>query len=263
MRRSINFLVSSDPENGAIQISADGSQFTVQLENVFEIPPQAREASLEVMNATVWWNVPNISAALGNNKFYFEYATNPYVVTIPDGLYSVVDLNSTLNREVGNATGVFDMFTLTGDGPTQKILLFINYTTVQIDFTPIDTFRDLLGFNSQLIPDPNPTTGLFNVLGDNVAAFNSIEYFLLHSDLVRRGLQINHVYDNVIARVPINTTPGSQIIYEPYNPDQLDILDEAGQRWHHMRFWLTDNLRRSVDTRGETWSVNIRISYTV
>ena len=55
---SIPILVSSDPAAGAINISADGSQFEVTTDEPIIIPEESTNCELFVSSASVWNVIP-------------------------------------------------------------------------------------------------------------------------------------------------------------------------------------------------------------
>lgn len=246
---------------GAVNKSTLGSTFEIRLEQPILLPNDILTCSIQIDEATVWWTIPNISVSEGNNKFYLEHLAINYVITIPNGLYSVNDLNNALDREIVAATGLSGLISLEPDNATQKVVITINQAGTQIDFTLTDTFRDLLGFNSQLVPAV-VSVGVFIQLGDNVAAFNSIEYFLLHSDIVTQGLRTNNTYSQTIAQILIDVAPGSQIVSREFNPPKSDALELSGQTIDRIRFWLTDQNNVLVDTNNEDFSCRMVLQYT-
>ena len=259
----IPIIASSDPNNGAENVSSDGSSFDIRLEDPLFFPDNLETCYVTTEDSTVWWTVPNISALLGNNMFYIEYNAVNYMITLPDGLYALSDLNNALDREITSATGVAGLINLEADNATQKVSITLNVATIQIDFTQNDTFRDILGFNSQLIPDPNPSVGSYTMLGNNVASFNSIEYFVLHSDIVPQGIRQNNSFTQVIAKIPINVSPGSQIVFTPFNPPKVPAHNLRGSTIDRIRFWLTDQNNNLVNTNTETYSCRLNIKYTL
>lgn len=258
----IPIIVSSSSAAGAVNKSDDGSTFEILLEDPIQIPNAVSSVTVQVDEATIWWTTPNISIDLNNNKFYILHLTVDYIVTIPDGLYSLTDLNNTLNREMEMEIGVAGLVTFEADNPTQKVNISINQAGTQISFTQANTFRDLIGFNSQVIPSTGITTGVFNQIGDNVAAFNSIEYFLIHSDITTRGIRVNNKYSQTIAQVLIDVNPGSQIVSRPFNPPKSPAWELKGAIRNRIRFWLTDQADNLINTNGEDWSARIIIKYT-
>lgn len=260
IEHEIPIIASSSFEAGALNKSADGSMFEIILEDPIRIPNGMSSVSVQVQEASVWWTIPNISVALGNNKYYVEHLTVPYVVTVPDGLYSLSDLNTTLDRELETLSGFAGLVTFESDNPTQKVNIQINQAGTRIDFQPADTPRDILGFDSQLVP-VLVTTGVFHQLGDNVAAFNTIDYFLLHSDLITKGIRVNNNYYQTIAQILIDVEPGSQIISRPFNPPKSPAWELMGSIRNRIKFWLTDQNNNPVNTNTEDFSCRLVIKY--
>lgn len=258
----IPIIASSSVDAGAKNKSSDGSTFEIRLSNPIKLSRHVKTCTVQVDEATIWWTIPNISAALGNNKFYIEYQTNDYEVTIPDGLYSLSDLDTALDRELNDTVGTGGLITLEADNATQKVNFIIEVADVQVDFTQADTFRDLLGLDAQLIPNGGPSgAGGFNILGDNIANLNTISYFLLHSDLVSEGIRVNNTYSQTIAQILIDVKPGSQIISREFNPPKSDGSNLIGSITDKIKFWLTDQDNNLVNTNGDDYGCRVVIKY--
>ena len=271
----ISMIVSSDPQAGAINVSPDGSQFEIQLDDSgVSIPKDALNVNVAVEEATVWWTVPNIITGV-NDKFYVfgDDDTLPvpvpqlFVVQIPQGLYDLPGLNSAIEtglealgaRTFDATNSPLPLISLSPDTATQKVLLRFNYTNVYVDFQPNDTPREILGFDA-LQYGAYPAAPI-NILAPNVAAFNQINYFLIHSDLVNKGIRFNNSYNQTISQVLIDVAPGSQIVSTPFNPAKSNAQELAGSNRTNLRFWLTDDKQRPVDTNGEYYSARIVIHY--
>ena len=260
----ISMIVSSDPINGATNVSSDGSYFEVQLQDGLNIPKDALNVNISVEEATIWWSVPNVITG-ENDKMYItgpdtaDVITN-YVITLPQGLYDLSGINAAIARELEIAGAKIDpdpLITLSPDEATQRVQIRFNYATVSIDFTPNDTFRTILGFNSQVYtPVPNNP-----VLAPNVAAFNRVNYFLIHSDLTNKGIRFNNNYNQTIGQVLIDVAPGSQIVSRPFNPARINAQELAGSSRTNLRFWITDDEDRRVNTNNEYWSARVVIHY--
>ena len=230
--------VSSDVNAGAQNLSDDNALFEINLEQGIRIPRDAKNLSVRVDEATVWNNVFNISTVLGNTQLYvLENGVNR-VVTIPNGSYSVNSLSQTIDREYVALGGSTGLIILQGDQPTQRVEITLDGTIAgtgaQLDFTPADTFRDVIGFTAILVPAV-PTTTLLQQLGANEAAFNVIEFFQIHAD-IGQGIRINNTYTQVISRVNITKPPGSQIVSEPFNPAKSDADSLIGTLRKHFVF---------------------------
>jgi hypothetical protein len=264
----ISLLASSDPEAGAINRSADGSQFEIQLEDALRIPQKAVNITLDVEEATVWWSVPNIITG-ENDKMYITApdtldVLTPYTITIPQGLYDLTALNQAILRELENAGAKINptpVIGLSPDDATQKVELRFNYVGIQVDFTQPDTPRVILGFNSQVI-GPNvvaPQT----YLADNTAAFNQVNYFLIHSDLTNKGIRFNNSYSQTVSQVLIDVPPGSQIVSKPFNPAKINSPELKGASRTNIRFWLTDDRNRPVNTNNEFFTCRVAIKFLI
>jgi len=185
-----------------------------------------------------------------------------FILTIPQGLYDLGGLNQAILRELENKNAVIDpnpLIILTADEPTQKVELRFNYSSVEVDFTYPNSFNEILGFNSSIY-GPYSITPV-NILAPEIAKFNQVNYFLIHSDLVNKGIRFNNTYNQTISQVLIDVPPGSQIVSKPFNPAKSDADELRGVNKTMMRFWLTDENNLRVDTNGEYWSSRVVISY--
>lgn len=265
VQEEISMIFSSDPQSGARNLSSDGSSFEIQLEDGLTIPRDSVNCTVSVESATVWNSVPNIITNV-NDKMY---VTGPdssdvlqtFIITIPQGLYDLPSLNEAVLRELENQgakTNPLPLISLSADDATQKVELRVNYTTVGVDFTQPQTPREILGFISIFVYVTSaPTT----VLAQNVAGFNTVNYFLLHSDITNKGLRFNNDFNQTIAQVLIDVRPGSQIVYQPFNPAKIPCPELIGTNRKNLRFWLTDDRNRLVNTNSEYYSLRLVIRY--
>ena len=81
--------------------------------------------------------------------------------------------------------------------------------------------------------------------------------------MVHNGLSIGGSYQNIMAKVLIDVSPNSQILYRPANPAIFNNDELAGTNRRSFRFSLLDDSLKPVNTRGEYWSGHIRITYQV
>lgn len=264
----INMIVSSDPATGAINRSADGSRFEILLEDAVKVPPEAENITVSVEQATVWWVVPNILMGV-NDKMYIlapnvaNVLTN-YTLTIPQGLYDLPGLNQAILRDLSNQGAKISPSAVIGlspDDATGKVEMKLFYAGSQVDFTGLNTFREILGFDAAIVGPVvvAPTS----YIAQSVAGFNTINYFLIHSDLVNRGIRFNNNYSQTISQVLIDVPPGSQITSTPFNPARTQAPELKGVMRTNLRFWLTDDRDRVVNTNGEYWSARLVIRYLV
>lgn len=260
VKKETTISFSSDTLNGALNRSADGSRFSVQLDYGSFIPSKAVYATAEVIGARVWNVSPNVSAAKGNNTFTI-ISTDPLFTTlsivIPNGLYGVGELGALISREVSNAGYDSDLIMLDSDDSTNKVIITIKYAGYQVDFTAANSPTSILGFDARLIPlAPSAADGL-SFTGDHIAAFNQINAYQIRSDLVGLGIQTNARSNGVICNIPISSKAGSQIIYNPFNPSRFNCDELIGFTKNVLTFELTSETGISADTNGESYAFDL------
>ena len=266
IEEEINMLVTSDPNQGAVSRSPDGSSFSIQLDEALAIPKEARNVSATVMQSTVWWVIPNLIEGV-NDTFYItapntaDVLTN-YIFPITQGLYDLNALNTAVQRELQNLGAKISpnpVISFAPDDATQRVQMTFNYPNMSVDFTQPQTFREILGFDPLVYQ--NLLVSPLTILAPNVAAFNTVNYFLIHSDLTYRGIRFNNNWNQTIAQVLIDVPPGSQIVSSPFNPAKVNCQELAGTKRTRLRFWLTDDQDRPVNTNGEYWTARIAIRF--
>lgn len=204
----------------------------------------------------------NLNPSTGSFSRLRNDVVQNYAITIPNGLYDLNGLDQSILRELENAGAKNDpnvLFSLSPDEATNKVEIRFNYDSVSIDFTQPNTFREILGFNSQVV-GPYATVPR-NILADNVAAFNQVNYFIIHSDLTNSGIRFNNQYDQAVAQVLIDVAPGSQIVSTPYNPPRIMVDELVNTKRDLIRMWLTDDKNRRINTNSENWSCRLLIKY--
>ena len=261
----IPLILSSNPANGATQITKNGSRFTVVFSRPLLVPKEAISCWITCENATVIFNTPNIILDTNDTiRVMFDdgIIMATYDITIPAGLYDLDHLNATLSQQLSNAGALSDAVVLLPDTATSKVV--IKYRQFyQIDWTFGNNFRELLGFDSRIAPVGGfAATDNFYEPGDNIARLNTILYYLIHSDLVSgHGLRVNGNFEDTLLQVPIDVSAGSQISYEPQNLQSLPAPNLIGQSLRELHVWLTDDQNNFVDTLGEFWSIRLNIHY--
>ena len=273
IEKQLSYIFSSNPANGARNVSVDGSQFSVQLDEPISIPAEAISATLECQSSQIWWVVPQISEQLGNNTFYLHSEYIPtdrtlpgeypdYTIKIPDGLYSLEGLGTAPSREFVNLGLPTNLVTITGDQSTQRVIVTFNSDDpTWIDFIQPNTFREILGFDARLVPRVHPQLNGYSELSDDPANFNQISSFLISTDLISNGIPVNNISSGVVANVLIDVKSGSLINYTPVISVKTDASELIGKSKNFFSFRLTDQDRRTVDTNDEYYSLTVIIRY--
>lgn len=212
----------------------------------------------------------NVSGLLEQNlpatsDSFSRIISNPvdtYDVVIPTGLYDVSGLNNAIQtglENLGARTAPYPLLSVSGDDSTNRVVMRFNYTNVSCEFKSNSPYA-IMGFLNNTTYGVYPTAPI-NIMADNVAAFNQINYFMIHSDLTNEGIRFNNTYNQAISQVLIDVAPGQQIVSTPFNPPKLSVDFLAGTRKQTIRMWLTDDQNRRVNTNTEFWSARIRITY--
>lgn len=263
----LSLLVSSDTTQGATNKSADGAYFEVNLgTDGVKIPAKAFNTTLSVEEAVIWWTVPNFISGQNNSLQIIgpralDAKTTTYNITIPQGLYDLSGFNTAVLRELENAgatTSPEPIVSFLADEATQKVICRLNYLASSVVFIAGSPYG-ILGFNlNQTLSTVAPPQ---NILAPNVANFNTVNYFLIHSSLTSLGIRFNNTYSQTISQVLIDVSPGSQIVSKPFNPAKVPVPELNGENKSNLRFWLTDDKNRYVNTNGENWSCRIVIKW--
>lgn len=211
-------------------------------------------------------------------------------LSIPEGLYNIDQLSAAI-RMVMSENGLTvdeanSFFALDGDNATQLCVVYLNCPVggsafnapyaFEFGVNGENGFEELLGFDNwprppfpgpqrRLIgnyPDPGGN-GTYSFTADSVAAFNRLNYLLLHTDLVPRGIRFNGNFNQIVAQVLVDVGAGQQIVYAPFNPPISDAANLVGAQRTVAQFWLTDDTNQPVNTFGETWSMRLVFKYKI
>jgi len=282
LEQTQSWIFSSDPVNGAVNLNKDGNQFDIYLNEPISIPKNAVSCTLEVVRASVWYVSPNISEEIKNNKLVFEYtpvtlnaASNErkgaepkpkdiiYNYTIPDGLYSISDLNSWLSRKLTEDSLPSDLFVFSAVNSTQKSVITFGYDGCQILFTAPNSINELLGFEPIDVPAAGTSTAGDSYEGENTAALNRLESYLVHCSLAPQGIPVNSKGSNIICEIPItsDSEPGGLLVYTPFNPIKVNCANLIGAPVGTINMRISDQRDRQIDMLSEYWSVTIVLKY--
>lgn len=263
IKRQAPFFFSSDVSTGAINVSQNGSVFSVILDNPISIPNAAVNCEVGIVDAQVWYVNPNISAELKNNIFEFTTTAAPagtYTITLSDGLYSLAELNSAISNAIINLGLPASLFIFSGDDATQSTVITILTSGDSIDFTVANSLKTVLGFASAVYTAPSAN---YNLYSPNSAAFNADNSYLISSDITPVGIPVNSKSFGTLVNIPITAVPGSQILYMPANIVWSDASNLIGQNKQFLNFRLTNQSLTPVNTVGETWQFTLVIRWQI
>lgn len=262
------YFFSSAENLGAQNRTADGHKFQILLDNEIKVPPSAVDCTIEVRSANIWFTSPNIAAEYNNNILHLEYAGSPVVLTIPDGLYSVSELNCTIQRLISREL-VPPSFTTRF---ASNSIAFSTQTSRQRVIVKLIAGLSLLTVGADNVA---PTLGLSSPSGytatydgeyfeaEGIAQLNRINSYLLQGDIVNQGLSINNTYATIMTEIQLSVSPGKLLTYRPYLPYKIDGNHLKYGSKKLITFFLTDEQNRPIDTFGENYSFSVVIKYKV
>ena len=282
IKKQFDILVSSNPVLGANNVRNNGGTFTVNFEdNGLDIPSNAENVSLQVINSELWYNEPNVITGV-NDQLDFGYQDTGGVliestITFDEGLYLVDDIQLALERGVSDlvAAGTLtDTIFKDGklriqfgaDNPRSRVSLDFtidgsNTYGMSCDFSSARSIGKLLGFTNPPLQPITPSATETHFIGDQNPQFNTFNYYLLQSNIVSKGMRIGPTFDTIIAKILVQAKPNSQIMYSPTIPALIDASSLKGSNRRDYTFTLLDDKKNVINTRGEFWSAQIRISY--
>lgn len=236
--------------------SKDGDpSIEVPLQEKLIIPADARNPTVSAVRAAVWNTIPNVLD--GRNILTINKGgTSIVTVTIDRGSYSVSQLAAAISRGLVLAGEASTLLTITGDDATQKVIFTSDVSDTEIIVTGTSPF-EILGLNLGvfLLADAG-----VSYAAPNRAKFNSVNRFQISTNVVGRGLPVNGQYSGVLTTIPITSSSGFQIIYNPTIPSTVAINDMVGTTLQSITAILTDENGQQVFT-GEPWSVEMMIQY--
>ena len=161
----------------------------------------------------------NISAALGNNHFYFSddaLDETKHDITIPDGSYSIGALNDFLLAEQQSLVGQ-QIFALVANYSTAKAgIQFGNVVGWYVHFGAASPYT-LLGFtNGQEVPVGKACTAYYIEYAGAVAAFNNLTALKVAIDLTNDSIA-NGNSSSIVYQTSPTVEPGSTQSDHPAN----------------------------------------------
>lgn len=259
--REISIILDSNPATGAIERTADGSAFSVQLNEPLMIPSNAINPILDVEESAIWYSSPNIfsSGTKQNNGFQIRdlnVGPTNYNLTIPSGLYSVITIQNAMNYAIQQALGITtNVIQLVSNESLGKIEMILA-SGFELDFIAPSSLGPILGFQTGI----TYVSGTVNV-GQFTPVINSVNFYLVQCDLVSDGIRFNNQYRQIIESVLIDVPPRDLIITRPFNPPTIDLSMLAGNPRSKIRVQLLTDSFEPANTDGEYYYIRLAIRW--
>ena len=200
----------------------------------------------------MYYSIPNIDSTNNNFTYSPDGGTNWFTITIPEGSYEVTDIDAAIKLQMED-NDHYDIrnnkyyISVTANFNTLKAVLTLqgNY---QVDFTPTNSIRHVLGFNSAIYTD-------WYQESESVVNIMTISSILINVDIIT-GSYVNGKMQPVIYSFFPNVPPGHKIIETPphlkYLPVTLDTIAS-------IRTYITDQDGKKLNLRGEVVSIRLDI----
>lgn len=265
IQHETSLLFSSDPLVGAESVSADGSSFSTTFDTPFVVPASAMSCSAGVIAASVWNTTPNIGAVYGNNLLSFVTsspgAPGPHVLNFEQGLYSLDALNASIGIKLQNLNLPPDLIQLSPSNATQRVILTLSLAGDQVLIGAAGSVGTILGWPLGSAPIVAPIAG-YSETAPVEAALNRTNSYLVTSDFLTTGLAINGGNRGLLAQIPIDRGPGSQINYRPAQVQWFPAGELIGNPRQSIRLSLTNQDFEPTPTSGDTWSLVLVVKWS-
>jgi hypothetical protein len=189
---------------------------TINLSNPINLSREKR-TMCRALSATIWYDNPNVLTGI-NDLITVTINGTLYTWTLSQGLYSLDDIQETINEFAVNATPALTASTikLAADDATGLISLAVTFTSLTWNFGVNNTlFNNLLGFRNFYTSDSGEWYE-----SAVVASLNNLSAYLFNVSFCNSGYINNNSGQSVAHQVlvPPSQRVGTQIIDIPNNP---------------------------------------------
>ena len=248
----------------ADQRSADGSQFLISFDRALTIPAHAQNCTVKLYNFQGWLTYPNILVGRNDVFSFTDGVPNLYNIVIPQGRYSLSDLEKYVNDHLADTVSFPSnsglSFAFEGVHTNGRIIVKVKKAGWLIHADSNSFINTLFGFDTDI---GFSATIFYAQTSEREATFNSLDHLLLNlpalvaGDVSRNGTQSSSVSPILIGQV----SPGSQFSYQPLV--LLPVSCKTGVSISQLSVSLTDQNGVAVDTAGDFYSARIGIEYTI
>jgi len=205
-----------------------------------------------LLSYSLWYSWYNVSAEIGNNKFYYNNGSLDRVLTIPDGQYGISALNSTIKVLISAVGDNSDNIKIEGNYNTLKVeITQLNGYVVQ--FPSVSSLYKIFGFyvNQVLVAGVNVSSVQPDItLGIDALSINC-------SILDSRYNITNNSTSTSLILLNVNVSPGSSINAVVASPTYLPIA--VSGNINSLQFTITSQDGTEVNLNGENVSLSLHI----
>lgn len=251
----MSILIKLDSQNMKAGDTSDN--FSTYFSPALNLKNDVRDWEFALIQTTMWYNFYNVSASIGNNvlKYSNNSGSNWYTVTIPDGLYSIENINSQIQQAIENNGHTVNKLKIIANYSIVKVQIYIEPgSNFQIDLqSSVSSFGSFLGFNSAIY-----TTEGYSTAQNNANITNDINKLIVHCSLVNNEFSFdNGTKSDTLFTVVPNELPGSLMVREPSKPIYLPVNNTFIER---ISMRVTDERNNRINFNGEnvTYLLHLR-----
>lgn len=217
---------------------------------------KGKQYEIALTKMSIWLTMQNINTFLNNNNFTFFYNSSSYSVILPNGNYTINEINTKIINYFASEGLPTNLVIFDGNNSTGKITMtLLNGVSVEFSAPPITNLGQTLGYDSQFYT--NTTGAPLTIEAQNEPKLNhyfspesnttiKIDSIFVNCDSVTGRMYANNTNNNRINRSshsviykfsPVQL-PNSLQIEEPYNLvfQHTKAIDELTT----MRLFLTN-----------------------
>lgn len=255
-------VVSKTTEDVVAGVSTDDN-FVVRFAEPFALAGKAADNKGDDAEQQVWemalieWRgfnvIDNVNASIyGNNIIEYDGGTGPISVILPDGIYSVDDINAEVQKSLQANAFAANSIVFTAVPSLGKVQTAVAAGfSVNLNASNINAF---FGYD----PGQSPIVGATTVVGNNQADLtNGIAAYLLRCDAIT-GSSLNANASDVMYIYTPDVKPGAGLKVSPTYPIFLPVRNNKEIR--QIRLYVTDDRGRRVSYREQpmTYLLNFR-----
>ena len=215
--------------------------------------PMELDGYIALSNITLWYNWKNITAAEGNNTFsYLKGSSDSVDITLPDGSYSVEDLNDYLHFVMKQKDHDDEATDPDGNGE-YAINLYANPVYNRVSLTILDGWK--IRFRAGLAKTLGASEGSFSrsINFPRVPQLENVKSVQVHCNLVSNHYQSD---SSLLYNFTPDNSYGSLLSIEPRFPQWRKTRHTEESE---VEVWLTDQNSKILALEDD-WGVILQIA---
>ena len=190
---------------------------------------------MALANLSIHYTWKNIKSEYNNNKFKISALTWNENFDLPDGSYSVVDIQDYFEFIIKNETLNDNLPVKIYPNKIKNRIAFKIKTGYKLELLTPDTMK-LLGSTNKVVDKDNN--------GENVPKLEIVEVVLMHCNLVKNDYQ--HTSKVLFTFVP-NKKFGQLINISPHTFTVFIIMNTVNTEFTYVEAWFTDQYSKALE----------------